>query len=65
MDVLKKLKNKVANARQGSNLPQEISQPMLDRIGGNVAGGIERPDQVWVVWCKASWASGCDKVNVV
>lgn len=61
MDVLQKLRNKVA-ARDGNSLPQEISKPMLDRIGGEVAGGVL--DRDVVVWCKAMWGSGCDKVNV-
>lgn len=73
MDILESLRSKVAAARQkGADLPQEVSGPMLDRISQRVAGGAGaakvdaslEPDSQIVVWCRASWGSGCDHVNV-
>lgn len=71
MDILQSLRNKVAEARQKeADLPLEVSAPMLDRISRKVAGGAGDTQQAadavgdWVVWCRASWGSGCDHVNV-
>lgn len=62
MDVLRSLKNKVASAREDADQPQEVSQPVLDRIRERVSGGTFHDVHVW---CRASWGSGCDDVNVV
>lgn len=70
MDILQSLRNKVAEARQKeADLPREVSAPMLDRIGNKVAGGAaaqtaREVDGEWVIWCRATWGSGCDEVNV-
>lgn len=56
MSIIEKLKAKVQNS---ANQPLEaIAQPMLDRISERVTGGLQ------AVWCKASWGSGCDSVNI-
>jgi hypothetical protein len=58
MSFLSQIKQKIAEF-QGQESPlEEISQPMLERIGEKVSGGAGS------VWCRAAWGSGCTHVNV-
>lgn len=56
MSIIEKLRKQVAE--NNVQALEEVSQPMLNRIAERVSGGAGG------VWCKASWGSGCDKVNV-
>lgn len=56
MSIIEKLKAKIAET--GHSQLEEIGQPMLDRVADRIAGGLAP------VWCRASWGSGCDSVNV-
>ena len=56
MSIIERLKGKITE-QQGQQL-EEIAQPMLDRISDRIAGG------AGAVWCRASWGSGCDHVNI-
>jgi hypothetical protein len=58
MSFLNQIKQKIAEFHNQDSPLEEISKPMLDRIGEKVSGGSGS------VWCRAMWGSGCTDVNV-